>query len=119
VDTSYPDRPETISPAWLSEALAGSLPGVEVARVEVVDRHSGTTGRARLRLGYASGPVGPATVFAKLPPFGDVQRQLVAKTDMGRREARFYEALAAEAPVRGNKRPMKGDHPPGGPEHDG
>lgn len=100
MDASIPDRPEAITPAWLSGALATSLPGVEVARVEVVDRHSGTTGRARLRLHYASGSTGPATVFVKLPPFDDVQRQLVAFTDMGRREAHFYEAIAAEVPVR-------------------
>jgi aminoglycoside phosphotransferase (APT) family kinase protein len=36
----------------------------------------------------------------KLPPFDDLQRQLVAVTDMGRREARFYESIAAEAPLR-------------------
>jgi aminoglycoside phosphotransferase (APT) family kinase protein len=100
VNGSIPDRPEAITPEWLTGALAKSLPGVEVARVEVVERHSGTTGRARLQLGYASGSTGPATVFVKLPPFDDVQRQLVAVTDMGRREARFYEAIAAEVPVR-------------------
>ena len=97
---SIPDRPEAIAPRWLTAVLQESLPGVEVARVTVVDRHSGTTGRARLELGYASGSNGPATVFVKLPPFDDVQRQLVAFTDMGRREARFYEAIAAETPVR-------------------
>ena len=97
---SIPDRPEAITPAWLSGALAKSLPGVEVARVRVVDRHSGTTGRARLALEYAAGSAGPPTVFVKLPPFDDLQRQLVAVTDMGRREARFYEAIAAETPVR-------------------
>jgi len=100
VNAVLPDRPEAITPAWLSGALAKSLPGVEVARVRVVDRHSGTTGRARLALDYAAGSSGPATVFAKLPPFDEIQRQLVAVTDMGRREARFYEALAAEAPLR-------------------
>lgn len=98
--SSLPDRPEAITPEWLSAAMATSLPGVEVARVEVVDRHSGTTGRARLRLGYASGSDGPETLFVKLPPFGDAQRQLVAVTDMGRREAHFYESLASETPVR-------------------
>ena len=95
-----PDRPEEITPAWLTGALQGPLPGVEVARVEVVERHSGTTGRARLALTYAAGPAGPATVFVKLPPFDAMQRQMVAVTDMGRREARFYEAIAAEVPVR-------------------
>jgi aminoglycoside phosphotransferase (APT) family kinase protein len=97
---AMPDRPEAITPEWLSGALGKSVPGAQVARVEVIDRHSGTTGRARLRLEYAPGSSGPATVFVKLPPFDDVQRQLVAFTDMGRREARFYEALAAETPVR-------------------
>lgn len=97
---SIPETPEAITREWLSEALATSLPGVEVTRVEVVDRHSGTTGRARLALEYASGRAGPATVFVKLRPFDEAQRQLVAVTDMGRREARFYEVLAAETPVR-------------------
>ena len=36
----------------------------------------------------------------KLPPFEESQRKLVAATDMGRREARFYEGPAAEAPLR-------------------
>ncbi len=97
---ALPDRPEAITPEWLSEALAAALPGVEVSSVAVVDRHSGTTGRARLKLGYASGPAGPETVFVKLPPFDDAQRGLVAATDMGRREARFYESLSAETPMR-------------------
>lgn len=97
---SLPDRPEAITPAWLGEALRVTLPGVELAGVEIIDRHSGTTGRARLRLRHASGSVGPETVFVKLPPFEEAQRGLVAATDMGRREARFYAALAAETPVR-------------------
>lgn len=98
--TAIPDRPEAIGPEWLSEALDRACPGVEVAHVEILDRHSGTTGRARLGLRYASGATGPATVFVKLRPFEAMQRQLVAATDMGRREARFYEALAEETPVR-------------------
>ncbi|MDG2306749.1 MAG: phosphotransferase [Candidatus Binatia bacterium] len=97
---SLPDTPEAITPQWLTTALATSVPGVEVSSVEVVDRHSGTTGRARLRLEYASSTAGPETVFVKLPPFGAEQRQLVAVTDMGRREARFYESVAAETPMR-------------------
>jgi aminoglycoside phosphotransferase (APT) family kinase protein len=97
---SIPDSPEAITPRWLGSALATSLPGVEVAAVEVLERHSGTTGRARLGLTYASGSTGPETLFAKLPPFDAAQRQLVAVTDMGRREARFYQELAEETPVR-------------------
>ena len=80
--------------------LERSCPGIEVAGVTVLDQHSGTTGRARLALEYAAGPTGPETVFVKLPPFVEEQRQLVARTDMGRKEARFYASLASEAPVR-------------------
>src|SRR5258705_1983435 len=95
-----PADPSAITPAWLSEALAKPFRGVEVASVAIVDRHSGTTGRAKLRLGYAAGARGPETLFVKLPPFSEMQRRLVATTDMGRREARFYASLAAETPVR-------------------
>jgi hypothetical protein len=95
-----PDRPEAVTPEWLGAALRTSLPGVEVAGVEILDRHTGTTGRARVRVDYASGSAGPETVFVKLPPFGDAQRRMVAATDMGRREARFYAEIAAETPVR-------------------
>ena len=97
---AIPDHPGAITPAWLSQSLARSFPGVEVASAEIVDRHSGTTGRAKLRLGYAAGARGPDTVFVKLPPFSDMQRRLVAATDMGRREARFYAELAGETPLR-------------------
>lgn len=83
---SIPDSPEAITPEWLDTALATSLPGLEVASVEVLDRHSGTTGRARLGLRYASGSAGSDTLFVKLPPFDATQRQLVAVTDMARRE---------------------------------
>jgi hypothetical protein len=96
----FPAGPEAISAEWLSSALAVSFPDVQVARVEVLDQHSGTTGRMRLRLEYASGSSGPETVFVKLPPFEESQRQLVAMVDMGRREARFYEGPAVEAPLR-------------------
>jgi hypothetical protein len=97
---AIPAAPDEITPAWLTAALASSSPGVEVAQAEVLDQHSGTTGRMRLGLTYASGPSGPASVFVKLPPFDESQQRLVAATDMGRREARFYEGPAAEAPLR-------------------
>lgn len=95
-----PLQPDDVTPGWLSDALATSLPGIEITGVEVVDQHSGTTGRLRLRLQHAPGSRGPETVFVKLPPFDEAQRNLVAVTDMGRREARFYAGPAAEVPMR-------------------
>ncbi len=95
-----PESPEAITPGWLSAALASSVPGAEITSVEVLDRHSGSTGRARLGLKYASDVGGPDSVFVKLPPFNEEQRQLVATSDMGRKEARFYAGPAAEAPLR-------------------
>jgi hypothetical protein len=97
---SIPDRPEAVTAAWLSEALSASFPGVEVAGVQTLDQHTGTTGRLRVGLDYASGPAGPASVFVKLPPFDESQRKLVAATDMGRQEARFYAGPAAEVSMR-------------------
>ena len=91
----FPDRPEDVTAAWLTEALR-----TEVAAVEVLAQHAGTTGRLRLGLTHAPGSEGPSSVFVKLPPFEEGQRKLVAATDMGRREARFYAELAAEAPLR-------------------
>lgn len=97
---SIPDRPEAITAEWLSRALATSFPGVEVASVETLAQHSGTTGRMRVGVEYAPGPSGPDTVFVKLAPFDESQQRLVAVTDMGRREARFYEGPAHEVSLR-------------------
>ncbi|MDH3708232.1 MAG: ecdysteroid 22-kinase family protein [Acidimicrobiia bacterium] len=96
---SIPAEPGLVTAEWLTTALTATFPDIEVAGVEVLDQHSGTTGRLRLGLTHGPGSTGPATVFVKMAPFDDGQRRLVAATDMGRREARFYEGPAAEAPV--------------------
>ena len=95
-----PDRPEAVTATWMQGALSESFPGIELSAIEVIDQHSGTTGRLRFRLEHQRGSVGPETVFVKLPPFDAAQRKLVAATDMGRREACFYEGPAAETPLR-------------------
>jgi len=84
-----------VTPAWLSEAL-----DADVAAVEVVDRHSGTTGRARLALTYGSGTSLPSAVFVKLAPFDERQRRFVDLVGLGVAEARFYRDLAFDVPVR-------------------
>jgi aminoglycoside phosphotransferase (APT) family kinase protein len=42
----------------------------------------------------------PETVFVKLSPFNETQRQFVNRVGMGVAEARFYRDLAFDAPVR-------------------
>lgn len=92
---ALPATPEEITPDWLSKAL-----GARADSVEILDRHSGTTGRALLRVVWAAGAQHPERIFAKLPPADATQARMVSSTDMGRREARFYAQLAREAPVR-------------------
>jgi aminoglycoside phosphotransferase (APT) family kinase protein len=100
VTVALPETPEQITPAWLSAALGGSHPGVRAASVDVVSAHSGTTGRALLRVAWEDGAGLPERVFVKLPPSDATQRSMVDATDMGRREARFYAGLARRVPVR-------------------
>jgi hypothetical protein len=97
---TIPRRRADVTAEWMTEALASAFPGLVVAGVEIIDQHSGTTGRLRLGLSYAPGSSGPGSVFVKLPPFDEAQQRLVARTDMGRREARFYEGPASEVPLR-------------------
>src|SRR3954454_19304824 len=82
-----------LTPEWFSAVLK-----TDVRAVEVVDAHSGTTGRAKVRL-TADGDV-PETLFCKLAPFDQRQRQFLRFTGIGVMEARFYAALGDEVPVR-------------------
>ena len=90
-----PVEVDDVTPAWLSEAL-----DADVTAVEVVDRHSGTTGRARLALTYGDETSLPTSVFVKLAPFDDRQRRFVDLVGLGIAEARFYRDVAADVPVR-------------------
>ncbi|HTK17762.1 MAG TPA: phosphotransferase [Acidimicrobiia bacterium] len=88
-----PVEVDELTPEWLSYAM-----DAEVTSVTVLDRHSGTTGRAHLAL--TGHPSIPATVFAKLAPFDAGQRKFVNLQGMGVAEARLYRDLAHELPVR-------------------
>jgi hypothetical protein len=94
---AIPVETSELTPAWLAAALDAPVVGVEV-----LESHSGTTGRARLGLSYAAGaaPGAPASVFVKLAPFDLAQRGFVDRVGLGVSEARFYRELAAEVPVR-------------------
>jgi aminoglycoside phosphotransferase (APT) family kinase protein len=101
-----PTEAAAITPDWLEAALTEQdAARREVEAVTVLDAHSGTTGRARLRVDWglsegAGDRVRPSTVFAKLAPTDPIQRAWVVQVGMGLREVRFYQALAEELPIR-------------------
>jgi Phosphotransferase enzyme family len=88
-----PIEVDDLTADWFSQVLDR-----EVTEVTVLDRSTGTTGRARVEL--RGSPEVPASAFVKLPPFGKEQRELVDMTGMGVTEARFYRDLAWELSVR-------------------
>jgi thiamine kinase-like enzyme len=97
VTRAVPVDVDDVTPEWLSQVL-----GLDVVATEVLDQHSGTTGRARLALTYGGGIDGecPPSLFVKLPPFNEKQRRFVAQTGLGIAEARFYRDAAASVPMR-------------------
>ncbi len=90
---AIPSTVAELTPSWLSDVF-----GAAVDVVEVIEAHSGTTGRARLRVRGAGGL--PDTVFVKLQPFLPAQRSFLRATGLGVAEARFYAAVGNELPVR-------------------
>lgn len=90
---TIPATVDDLKPDWFSEVL-----GLPVTSVDVLDAHSGTTGRARI--GLTGSPELPASVFVKLQPFSPEQRSFLRKVGLGISEARLYEAVGSELPVR-------------------
>jgi hypothetical protein len=90
---SIPSSVDELTPSWFSGVLAA-----EVRGVEVVDAHSGTTGRALLQL-ESDGSV-PERLFVKLQPFEASQREFLRMVGLGVAEARFYAAVGDGLPVR-------------------
>jgi hypothetical protein len=89
--TTIPSYTDELTPAWFGEVLE-----TDVRSVELVDAHSGTTGRALVRI---DGDGLPDTLFVKLQPFPEEQRSFLRMTGLGVAEARFY-AGAGTLPVR-------------------
>ncbi len=90
---TIPDAVEGLTPTWFSEVL-----DADISAVEVLDAHTGTTGRARVRL--TSDAAVPETVFVKMQPFLSEQREFVAMVGMGVAEARVYASAGDDLPVR-------------------
>ena len=90
---TIPAAVEDLEPRWFSEVL-----GLPVTAVDVLDAHSGTTGRARVGLSGSSEL--PVSVFVKLQPFSPEQRSFLRKVGLGIAEARLYDAVGDDLPVR-------------------
>jgi aminoglycoside phosphotransferase (APT) family kinase protein len=88
-----PARVEDLTPEWFSEVLRES-----VRSVGILDAHSGTTGRARVRITTSSNL--PDTLFVKLQPFVEEQRKFLRQIGLGVAEARLYASVVNELPVR-------------------
>lgn len=89
--TTIPADVADLTPEWFGQALRS-----DVRRVEVTDAHSGTTGRALVRI---DGDGLPDTLFVKLQPFPEEQRAFLRMTGLGVAEARFYAGVG-DLPVR-------------------
>jgi hypothetical protein len=90
---SIPASVDDLCAPWFESVL-----GEKVDAVKVLDAHSGTTGRACIGLTGASGI--PDSVFVKLQPFSPEQRSFLRKVGLGVAEARLYEAVGNQLPVR-------------------
>ena len=100
IDTPIPATVSDITAQWLTDVLGVGFSGATATSVEIIDSHSGTTGRARLRVEWQGSSEAPTTLFAKLAPTDADQKQMVVSTGMGKREARFFDELAEDVPVR-------------------
>jgi len=90
---TIPSRVEELTAVWFSEVL-----DADISAVEVLDAHSGTTGRARVRVTTQASL--PETLFVKIQPFLPEQREFVRMVGMGVSEARLYAAVGDDFPVR-------------------
>ena len=96
---AIPATPEELTATWLTSAVQASGGDNGANSVELIDAHSGTTGRARIKVGWRRSGL-PEHIFVKLAPTDPFQRAVAVDTGMGAREARFYRELATEVPVR-------------------
>lgn len=90
---------DEVTPAWLTSALSGHFPGVQVATAEREAERAGTSTSARFVLTYAdrSGHEdAPTSVYVK-GGFDPVMRRRVWQALI--QEARFFAELAPDVPI--------------------
>jgi len=97
---SIPATAAEIDEGWLEAALSDRHPGVRVESVELMHRSEVTNAHARLAVRYREPAGAPGQLFAKLLPSELRHRRAIRQTNMGLREARFYEDLAPALQLR-------------------
>ncbi len=88
--------------SWIDQVLRdGGHTGATVTAVvpEPLAFGGATTEMARLRLEYADGAPGPASLVGKLRGQDELRRQMEAAMGLFDREVRFYREFAADLPV--------------------
>ena len=98
-----PRSVSVVDAAWLTSVLAASAPGTVVTKVEVLGKHSGTTSRARLRVGRDAGDRTPThcrSLFLKLTPASSASRLFTTLLQLGASEVDFYRHLGSGFPIR-------------------
>lgn len=93
-----PMSPDQLTPRWLEGAL-DLTPGT-VRSVTVVSDDHGTASRARIAVDAGPEAGIPDHLFVKYTPPVFGQRVLMNVMDLGTREVLFYDAVAADVPVR-------------------
>ncbi|HEV7721084.1 MAG TPA: aminoglycoside phosphotransferase family protein [Iamia sp.] len=95
------DTPETLTPDWLTAALADHLDGGRVTDVAATPVGTGQMcDSLRLALTYdGAPPTAPATVVAKLPAADPTSRATALALRSYEKEVRFYQQVADELPI--------------------
>lgn len=97
------DRPEALTPEWLTAALdqGGLLAGASVVDVEVVPIGTGQMcDSVRLTVTYDGPTDAPATFVAKLPAADETSRSTAVMLRNYEKEVRFYQEVAPTLAVR-------------------
>lgn len=104
---------ETLSPAWLSEALGQAYPGVVVASVTIVETIVTMATKVRFAVTYDSAPDGTPFEFCLKGLFGEHVARMRASA-ISKNEVRFYREASPLLAIRTPRVVYSGIAPDGG-----
>jgi hypothetical protein len=90
---------ELFSPAWLTQALSATYPGVEVVGIQIVETLRTTASKIRFTVEYAKPQPGVPTAFC-VKGFFDSDLTKSQAASVGVKEADFYTKIAPQLPIR-------------------